>query len=80
VKSDGTFSFRNLQPGVYSLTVNSVGHLYHSIAKVSVSLTASDVTLLLGRDGSVEVAGSEAGKTTDTDQLTNKGSERNSAQ
>ncbi|MGA2249073.1 TonB-dependent receptor domain-containing protein [Terracidiphilus sp.] len=73
VKSDGTFSFRNLQPGVYSLTVNSGGHLYHSITKVSVSSTASDVTLLLGRDGSVEIAGSEAGKTTDTDQLTNKG-------
>ena len=73
VKSDGTFSFRNLQPGGYSLTVSSGGHLYHSITRVLVSSTASDVTLLLGRDGSVEIAGLETGKTTDTDQLTNKG-------
>lgn len=35
VKSDGTFSFRNLQPGVYSLAVNSGGHLYHRCSRAS---------------------------------------------
>src|ERR1700679_3655040 len=41
VKSDGTFSFRNLQPGGYSLTVSSGGHLYQRITRVLVSSTPS---------------------------------------
>jgi hypothetical protein len=73
VNTEGMFSFHNLKTGVYSVTVLATGNSYRSAAKVSISLAAINATLLLSRDGSVEMISTEIGRVVDTDQLTNKG-------
>jgi hypothetical protein len=69
---DGTFSFKEVEAGLYSVTVRAGSHLYRSAAKVSFPPTASNVILISGRDGSLNISEPNAGKS-DTDQLTNKG-------
>ena len=73
VNAEGAFSFQNLTAGLYSVTVAAAGHSYRCGTKVSIPSAAISTTLTLGRDGSVEIANTEIGKVTDTDQLTNKG-------
>src|SRR5882724_2997888 len=51
--ADGTFSFKEVQAGLYSLTVRTGGRLYRSAAKVSIPPTISSVVLILGHDGSL---------------------------
>ncbi|MBB5326728.1 hypothetical protein [Tunturiibacter gelidoferens] len=73
VDTEGAFSFRNLNSGLYSVTVLAVGNLYRCPTQVSIPSAAIGVTLKLGRDGSVEMTSTEIGRVVDTDQLTNKG-------
>ena len=72
VNAEGAFSFQNLTAGLYSVTVAAAGHSYRCGTKVSIPSAATSTTLTLGRDGSVEIANTEIGKVTDTDQLTIK--------
>ncbi|MBB5317116.1 TonB-dependent receptor [Tunturibacter empetritectus] len=73
VNTEGAFSFQNLNAGLYSVTVRAAGNFYRSATQVSIPSAAVDVTLKLGRDGSVEMVNTEIGRVVDTDQLTNKG-------
>src|ERR1700743_2654783 len=43
---DGTFSFKEVQAGLYSLTVRTGSHLYRSAAKVSFPPTTSEVSII----------------------------------
>ena len=72
VNTEGQFLFRNLQSGVYALTVLSADHLYRSSVHITIPPTGLNATLLLSRDGSVKMIGTETGGSLDVDQLTNK--------
>jgi hypothetical protein len=73
VNAEGAFSFQNLKPGLYSVTVLAAGRSYRSATKVSIPPATTSVTLTLGRDGFVDVTSTEIGRIVDTDELTNKG-------
>jgi hypothetical protein len=72
VNTEGAFSFQNLNAGLYSVTVLAAGNFYRSATQVSIPSASINVTLELGRDGSVEMTSTEIGRVVDTDQLTNK--------
>jgi hypothetical protein len=73
VNTEGAFSFHNLNAGIYSVTVIAAGNSYRSATKVSIPSAAINATLLLNRDGSVEMVSTEIGRVVGTNQLTNKG-------
>jgi hypothetical protein len=58
----GAFSFQNLNPGPYSVTVIAAGKLYRSATQFSIPSSAVGVTLKLGRDGSIEMVSAEIGR------------------
>ena len=49
--TDGSYSFRTVLPSTYSLSIDIKGQVFHSLAVINISSTASKATLTLKTDG-----------------------------
>ena len=49
--TDGSYSFRTLQPSTYSLSIDLKGQVFHSLAVITIPSTAAKTTLTLKTDG-----------------------------